>query len=90
MTKIQEALHLQMTRLAYIRSAQFAAQAADDESTRATGVRFTGKNEVFGDTTWFRRYNALDTSSWFPEIPAEYEEVQTPLQRWQMAVKKVS
>eukprot|EP00435_Cladocopium_sp_Y103_P059718 s1276_g21.t1 len=85
MISIQEALHLQLTRLAYVLGAQTEAKVADEESTKTTGVRFTGEEEVFGDSTWFRRYNALDTSSWSPEIPVEYQKVQTPLQRWHEA-----
>lgn len=82
MISIQQALHLQLTRLASVLEAQTEAKVADEESTKTTGVRFTGEEEVFGDSTWFRRYNALDTSSWSPEIPVDYQKVETPLQRW--------
>ncbi len=63
-------------------------KAADAESTKRTGVRFTGEHKILGDSTWFRRYNAFDTTSWTPEIPTEYQTVQTPLQRWEMAQKQ--
>ena len=65
-------------------------EVADEESTKTTGVRFTGKAEVFGDSTWFRRYNAFDTSSWSPEIPVDYQKVETPLQRWHEAVRQLT
>lgn len=90
MISIQQALHLQLTRLASVLEAQTEAKVADEESTKTTGVRFTGEEEVFGDSTWFRRYNALDTSSWSPEIPVDYQKVETPLQRWHEAVRQVT
>lgn len=64
------------------------AKAADAESTKRTGVRFSGEHKILGDSTWFRRYNAFDTTSWTPEIPTEYQKVETPLQRWEMAQKQ--
>lgn len=90
MISIQQALHLQLTRLASVLEAQTEAKVADEESTKTTGVHFTGEEEVFGDSTWFRRYNALDTSSWSPEIPVDYQKVETPLQRWHEAVRQVT
>lgn len=90
MISIQQALHLQLTRLASVLEAQDEAKVADEESTKTTGVRFTGEEEVFGDSTWFRRYNAFDTSSWSPEIPVDYQKVETPLQRWHKAVRQVT
>lgn len=70
---LKEGLLLQMKRLGHVTAAKVHAEAADAESTKRTGVRFTGEHKILGDSTWFRRYNAFDTTSWTPEIPTEYQ-----------------
>ena len=66
MEKLEEALLLQLSRFSSARASMVEAHLEDVKSANSTGLSYEG-HQVYSDGTWFRGYNPLDQSSWFPD-----------------------
>lgn len=94
-----EALDLQFRRFnSHLDASERAAQ--EDEKSRKEAVEaglgmpksFFSKLPLQRDTTWFRRLNPYDATSWYPNRPPPEvvdEDVETPLERWQRAEQQM-
>eukprot|EP00930_Biecheleria_cincta_P104384 TRINITY_DN9664_c0_g2_i3.p1 TRINITY_DN9664_c0_g2~~TRINITY_DN9664_c0_g2_i3.p1 ORF type:complete len:1661 (+),score=331.72 TRINITY_DN9664_c0_g2_i3:71-5053(+) len=97
--KLVEALDLQFRRFNDHLDASKRAKLEDERSRNETVEAGLGLPEDFfsprklqRDTTWLRRLNPYDATSWYPNRPPPEvvdEDVETPTQRWRRATQQM-